>query len=125
MAAAKHDFESFASLELQQRTRFGYPPFGSLARVIMRGPDLSETEGFADSVVRKLKTIKELQALDCRILGPAPPPLAKLRGKYRFHCMIQSQEPEHLNRMLLRLTHELKTPKDVQYVIDIDPMDTL
>lgn len=125
VAAAKHDFESFASLELQQRTRFGYPPFGSLARVIMRGPDLSETEGFADSVVRKLKTIKELQALDCRILGPAPPPLAKLRGKYRFHCMIQSKEPEHLNRMLLRLTHELKTPKDVQYVIDIDPMDTL
>ena len=125
MAAAKHDFESFASLELQQRTRFGYPPFGALARIIMRGPDLTETEGFAESVVRRLKTIKELQALDCRILGPAPPPLAKLRGKYRFHAMIQSKEPEFLNRMLVKLTQGLKTPKDVQYVIDIDPMDTL
>ena len=125
MAAAKHDFESFASLELQQRTRFGYPPFGALARIIMRGPDLTETEGFAESVVRRLKTIKELKALDCRILGPAPPPLAKLRGKYRFHAMIQSKEPEFLNRMLVKLTQGLKTPKDVQYVIDIDPMDTL
>lgn len=124
-AACKHDFVGFAAQELIQRAQFGYPPHGHLARIIMRGPDLTETEGFAESLVGKLKTTKELQGIECRILGPAPPPLAKLRGKYRFHAILQTDTPEPLNRLIIKTTAGLKTPKNVQYVIDIDPMDTL
>ena len=91
----------------------------------MRGPDLLETEGFAESFVRKLQTTRTLQGIDCRILGPAPPPLAKLRGKYRFHALIQTAEPEPLNRLIVKTIVDVKPPKDVQYVIDIDPLDTL
>jgi primosomal protein N' (replication factor Y) len=91
----------------------------------MRGPDMMETEGFAESFVRRLQTTREINSIDCRILGPAPPPLAKLRGKFRFHAIIQTAEPEPLNRLLVRTLVDIKPPKDVQYVIDIDPMDTL
>ncbi len=125
VAAAKHDFVGFATEELTKREQFGYPPFGCLGRVIMRGPDLKETEGFAESFVGKLQANRQLQGIDCRILGPAPPPLAKLRGKYRFHAMLMTSEPEPLNRLLVRTVADVKPPKDVQYVIDIDPMDTL
>lgn len=125
IAASKHDFVSFATQELVQRAQFGYPPHGHLARVIMRGPDLSETEGFAESFVRRLQTTRELESIDCRILGPAPPPLYKLRGKYRFHAILQTTQPEPLNRLLVKTVAGIKPPKDVQYVIDIDPMDTL
>lgn len=125
MAATKHDFVGFATEELTKREQFGYPPFGYLARVIMRGPDLQETEGFAESFVGKLQANRQLQGIDCRILGPAPPPLAKLRGKYRFHAMLMTSDPEPLNRLLVRTVADIKPPKDVQYVIDIDPMDTL
>ena len=124
-AAAKHDFLTFASQELQQRKQFGYPPHGFLARIIMRGPSLTETEGFAESFVRRLQATRELQGIECRILGPAPPPLAKLRGKYRFHAILQTLEPEPLNKLIVRTIADIKPPKDVQYVIDIDPMDTL
>ena len=125
VAAAKHDFISFANTELQQRAQFGYPPHGHLARVIMRGPDLTETEGFAESVVRKLTATRELQGIDCRILGPAPPPLSRLRGNYRFHALLQTTEAEPLNRLLVKTIPDIKPPKDIQYVIDIDPLDTL
>jgi len=124
-AASRHDFIGFASEELKKRAQFGYPPHGYLARIIMRGPDLQETEQFAEMLVRKLQATRVQQQLECRILGPAPPPLSRLRGKYRFHALIQTDAPEPLNRLIQRSTQDLKPPKDVQFVIDIDPMDTL
>ncbi|MEM7473764.1 MAG: primosomal protein N' [Planctomycetota bacterium] len=123
--ATQHDFEGFADLELQQRKQFGYPPLGSMARIIMRGPVQEEAEAFAELIVRNLQKAKEVQSAECRILGPAPPPLYKLRGKFRFHALLQAPEARTLNQLLLKATANLKTPKDVQYVIDIDPMDTL
>lgn len=91
----------------------------------MRGPDLTEAEGFAESFVRRLQTQRELLGVECRILGPAPPPLYKLRGKYRFHAILQSKDAAMLNRLIVRATADVKPPKDVQFMIDIDPMDTL
>ncbi|MEZ6074584.1 MAG: primosomal protein N' [Pirellulaceae bacterium] len=125
IAASKHDFIGFAAAELTQRAQFGYPPHGHLARIIMRGPNLTETEGFAESFVRKLQTTRELNGIDCRILGPAQPPLSRLRGNYRFHAILQTLEAEPLNRLIVRTVADIKPPKDVQYVIDIDPIDTL
>ncbi len=125
IAASKHDFLGFAAAELTQRAQFGYPPHGCLARIIMRGENLTETEGFAESFVRRLQATRQSQGIDCRILGPAPPPLSKLRGKFRFHAILQTLEAEPLNRLILKSIAEIKPPKDVQYVIDIDPLDTL
>ncbi|MEZ6133498.1 MAG: primosomal protein N' [Pirellulaceae bacterium] len=125
VAASKHDFAGFARDELIKRAQFGYPPHGCLARIIVRGPNITETEGFAESFVRRLHSTRELQGIDCRILGPAPPPLSKLRGKYRFHAILQTSEPEPLNRLIVKTIADIKPPKEVQYVIDIDPLDTL
>ncbi len=125
LAASKHDFMGFAAEELTKREQFGYPPFGCLARVIMRGPDLTEVEEFAESFVKRLQATRQQQGIDCRILGPAPPPLAKLRGKYRFHALMMTAQAEPLNRLIVRTIAEIKPPKEVQYVIDIDPLDTL
>ena len=125
VAASRHDFGGFAAEELTKRAQFGYPPHGALARIIMRGPDLKEVEGFADSVVRRLQAHRQRLDIECRVLGPAPPPLYKLRGKFRVHDIIQSSRTEYLHRLIQVTTAELKPPKDVQYVVDIDPLDTL
>lgn len=125
LAASKHDYAAFASEELSKRTQFGYPPKGFLARIIMRGPQLKETEEFAEAVGKQLQSMRKQLAIECRILGPAPPPLARLRGKYRFHILLQTEQPEPLNRLLRRTIENLKVPKEIQYVVDIDPMDTL
>ncbi|HBE70059.1 MAG TPA: primosomal protein N' [Planctomycetaceae bacterium] len=125
IAASQHDFLGFAKYELAQRERYGYPPHGYLARFIVRGPDITTTEGFAESLVKQLTGRRDNLGLDCRILGPAPPPLARLRGKFRFHCILQSPAPDQLNRLIVQTMAQLKPPKDVQYVVDIDPIDTL
>jgi primosomal protein N' (replication factor Y) (superfamily II helicase) len=125
VAASKHDFASFAVEELQKRVQFGYPPHGYLARIIARGPELGQVEAFAEGLLHRLKMVRDQRAITCRILGPAPPPLARLRGKHRIHLMIHTEQAEPLNRLIMLATADLKPPKEVQYVIDIDPMDTL
>lgn len=125
VAASRHDYSAFAVEELAKRAQFGYPPHGCLARIIMRGPDLKQTEEFAEMFVKRLQATRQSAQIDCRILGPAPPPLAKLRGNYRFHALLQTDTPEPLNRLIQRTIVDIKTPKDILYVIDIDPMDTL
>jgi primosomal protein N' (replication factor Y) len=124
--ASHHDFLGFAAQELANREKFQYPPFGSMARIIIRGPDLSITEAFADSVGRLLVRVRDQQSESkIRILGPAPPPFSRLRGNYRFHIMLVADTAASLNRILTRVDAELKPPKDVLYVIDIDPVDML
>ena len=124
-AAAKHDFHLFAAAELEHRKKYKYPPFGSLARMIIRGEDEKATEELANSIVRLMARTRDLLACECRILGPAPPPIARLRGKYRFHILISTSEPAPLNQLLTRVDSELKNPDGIQYVIDIDPLDML
>lgn len=125
VAASKHDFINFAREELAKREHYGYPPFGYLARIICRGPELASTEEFATSFANRLQAVRQMQGIEVRLLGPAPPPLARLRGKFRFHIILHTLEPEPLNRLLMRTIADIKPPKDIQYVIDIDPIDTM
>jgi primosomal protein N' (replication factor Y) len=126
-AASRHDYLQFATDELVNRRKFNYPPLGSVARIIIRGEVEDVTEATAESLVRLLESARETLGHEVRILGPAPPPISKLRGKYRFHVLLQSVDAAHLGEIIRRATESFKIPEkdDVQYVIDIDPMDML
>jgi primosomal protein N' (replication factor Y) len=64
---------------------------------------------------------------EVRILGPAPPPINKLRGKFRFHILLQSSDNRLLGQTIRVATTDYHPPakEDIQYVIDIDPLDML
>jgi primosomal protein N' (replication factor Y) len=125
LAACKHDYKMFSDLELTQREQFGYPPYASLARIIMRGPVQQEAEEFADAIVKKIQMEIARTSAPVRVLGPAPPPIAKLRGHYRFHAMLISKEAAALNAILSRVQATTKPMGENLYLIDIDPIDML
>jgi len=110
-----------------QRRKYGYPPLGSVARIIIRGPQEETAEAFADTLVDRLEASRNQLGTEVRILGPAPPPIAKLRGKFRFHIMLQAAGSKPLGETIRRAVADLKPPtkEEIQYVIDIDPMDML
>lgn len=126
-AASRHDYEQFASDEMINRRKFNYPPLGSVGRIIIRGPIEAVTESVAESLLSRLEASRDALGYEVRILGPAPPPISKLRGKYRFHILLQSVNAAHLGETIRRATNTLTIPEkdDVQYVVDIDPMDML
>ncbi len=126
-AASRHDYEQFASTEMVHRRKFNYPPLGSVGRIIIRGAVEELTEAVAESLLTRLESARQSLGVEVRILGPAPPPISKLRGKYRFHLLLQSTSPAELGETIRRATDSFTIPDkdDVQFVVDIDPIDML
>ena len=126
-AASQHDYEQFATAEMINRMKFNYPPLGSVARIVIRGTVEDVTEAVAESLLQALEASRDALNAEVRILGPAPPPISKLRGKYRFHILLQSIDSAELGETIRRATSTFKIADkdDVQYVVDIDPMDML
>jgi primosomal protein N' (replication factor Y) len=125
VAARKHDYEAFARQELPVRREHGYPPFASLVRLLFRGADSRIAELLADTVVERVRRVVEEERLEVRVLGPAPAPLAKLRGKFRFHALLYGEQAATLSHAVQRAREGTKAPTGVQWVVDVDPLDLL
>jgi primosomal protein N' (replication factor Y) len=121
--AASHDYTSFARQELQHRQQLGYPPYSCLARVILRG----EQEPDVQHAARELATSLRAAASQCqagvRILGPAPAPLARLRGQFRYHLQLAASDVSAIADLWRATLREHEAPRDVEFTIDVDPLD--
>lgn len=122
-AAERHDYLRFAEYELPIRKQFGYPPYGAMARVIVRGPIEAHVQQWADLIAQKFDAL--VDAGSCRRLGPAPAPMPKLRGNYRYHMILQSPELAPLQAILSEAQVSVKPTDDVQWQADIDPTEML
>ena len=130
-AAQKHDYIGFYAQELEGRNVFGYPPFSHVATLLLRGKNEKELIEAVYTVQEHLEIWQADQgdtAHPVEILGPAPAPLSKIEGKFRWHFLLRSDSVEMISRLLRFLTH--KPPVTIQssaieLVIDIDPTSTL
>ena len=124
-AAIEHDYARFAAAELPSRKEHLYPPFASLIRLLVRSEADSAAEQFIDAAATKLKAAIEAAKVEHRLLGPAPCPIHKLRGLFRYHVLLSSPDGDAL-RQVVRLVIEALEPIDgVQWVVDVDPLDLL
>ncbi len=124
VAASRHDYHAFAVAELQHRQDFGYPPFGSLARFVIR----SEQQEMAREMAARLGESAETwpdKTTDCKVVGPAEAPITKLRGKYRFHFLMQAQDEELLHLWIDHVHRTAPNIDGVQFIVDFDPQEML
>ncbi len=124
-AAARHDYVAFAKGELPMRKTLGYPPFTSMIRLVIRGPSESLVADFAAQAAQRLTSALAGQGATTRVLGPAPAPFSKLRGKFRYQIQTQSPDSDLLRAAVRDLLAQLKPPDDVQWIADVDPLDML
>jgi len=122
--AARHDYGTFAGLEMGQREELAYPPFGRLIRMVFEDEDEQRAQVRAQHCADVLRT--HLASLDLTILGPAPAPFSMVRGRHRMHLLLKTSErpegAEQVRTLLVKLAHE-KGPTRVQ--IDVDPVGML
>lgn len=123
--ATRHDYQGFAEIELQSRRALNYPPYGTMVRLIFRGESESRTRAFADEYVATLGAWFAEHHFEPRVLGPSPAPIAKLRGRFRFHVILQNDNKQALQDSVRHAEKKLKTPDDVQWLADVDPLDML
>ena len=73
----------------------------------------------------KLRTAIEAASIEHRLLGPAPCPIAKLRGLFRYHVLASSPAGDQLRAAVRTVTESLEPIEGVQWVVDVDPLDLL
>jgi primosomal protein N' (replication factor Y) len=124
-AAVRHDYVAFARHEVPMRKALSYPPFSRMIRLVIRGPGERQAAQFAAQMAERLTAGLDRHEAHARVLGPAPCPFGKLRGKYRFQIQLQGPDGDKLRISVRDATAELKRPEDVQWIVDVDPLDML
>ena len=131
-AAQKHDYLGFYAQEVVGRDALHYPPFAHVATLLLRGKDeqaVAEAAHAARDQLEMWQTDREnTHQTTVELLGPAPAPLSKIEGKFRWHLLLRSTNAEKIGQLLKRFTDELPASiksQAIECVIDIDPTNTL
>ena len=120
-----HDFEGFYREEIGHREALGYPPFGQLTRIVVHAEEEEHARKGIEAVARAAQAMIPKGAR-LEVLGPAPAPLARLRGRYRFMCLIKGDDQEALDRASkAALAVGRRLPKEVQMALDARPVNML
>ena len=125
VAAVRHDYIAFAAGELPARERLAYPPFAAMIRVVVRGPAEAVCGEFAQTLAERLREALGEDECGRRVLGPAPAPIHKLRGQYRFQIQMHGPDGSALRDAVRAAGTAVKPPDEVQWIADVDPLDML
>ena len=117
--AAEHDFEAFAATELEYRRQMGYPPYGSLVRIIVQGPEEDRTIDRIEKIAAALEPATFQRGAS--LLGPAPCPIAFIKKQHRRHLLIRADEGQTLEDLIEDLEPVLRSDRKVQVLVDRDP----
>ena len=115
-ALASGERDAFYETETEMRRDAGAPPFGRWAAIIIS----SEDEAEAREAARKLGDTRP-NLPDMSIFGPAPAPLALLRGRYRYRLLVSAKRSVDLQGAIRRWLGGINHPNGVRVGIDIDP----
>ncbi|MFO6448513.1 primosomal protein N' [Erythrobacter sp. NE805] len=115
-ALANGDRDAFYAAETQGRRDAGAPPFGRWAAIILS----SEDEREAREAAVRLGDARPRLA-DVQILGPAPAPLAMLRGRYRYRFLVNARRSANVQAVLRDWIGGVQFAPGVRVGVDIDP----
>ncbi|WP_434783312.1 primosomal protein N' [Gimibacter soli] len=115
-AIATGDGEAFMEAEEAERSRFHMPPFGRLAALVISGPDLAAVVETGRRLARAAP-----QGDGIHVLGPAPAPLARLRGLHRHRMLVQTGRDTLIQDLVAGWLGRVKPASAVKIRVDIDP----
>jgi primosomal protein N' (replication factor Y) len=111
------DIAAFMAAEAEGRRPGHWPPFGRLAALIVAGEDMVETERVAAALGRAAPHGEGIE-----VLGPAPAPLAMLRGRHRRRLLLKTRRDIAVQPILRAWLAEVVVPRGVRVDVDVDPV---
>jgi len=116
--ARHHDFEGFWQQEIEFRKKWDYPPFTHMVLITLRSPHQTRVEFSAETLERRLR---ESLPPGTTLSHPAPAPLEKSHGNFRYQLMLRSRSILKLSRLMRGILEKLTFPEDVFVSVDVDP----
>ena len=115
-ALAKGDRDAFYAAEAASRRSAGAPPFGRWAAIIVSSEDEAEAKEAARAIGGTRPSLS-----DVAILGPAPAPMAQLRGRYRYRLLVNARRSADVQAVIRGWLGAMRFPPGVRVGVDIDP----
>lgn len=122
--AVDHDYVGFFDQELEFRRELGYPPFSTLVNVVSRDESDRDAQSALDDLVEEIKKLPMAARMGIKIDGPVPAVLSRLKGQYRWHLVLRSEDREAVLG-LLRAALEPNPGLRKKLAVDVDPMSML
>jgi primosomal protein N' (replication factor Y) len=119
-ALAGGERDRFLEEEAAMRRDGGWPPFGRLAALIVSGRDAGAVDTAANALGRAAPNNRGI-----RVLGPAPAPLAVLRGRHRRRLLLKATRNTDMQKNLKLWLSRVRWPNGVRVQIDVDPYSFL
>ena len=112
------DEESFWRAEAEERKAAGVPPYGRMAGIILSSPNVQEVFDLGSEMARMDGPLRQIGA---QVFGPAPAPIARVRGRHRVRLLVKAEKSAPLQQALARWTGQFRLPTNLRMAIDIDP----
>jgi len=124
--ALTHDYEGFAKKEMAERAAPLYPPLVRLVNLVVSSPDPELAAAGAEAAARWVGERLRRAGPGGALVGPAPAPIERLHGRWRWHFFLRGGAVEAVTRLLRALLEDPPLPPgDVRLVIDRDPVALL
>ena len=112
------DEDAFWAAEAAARKTARMPPFTRLAAIILSGSDQTAVMALGQHLARASRPLTDIGA---DVFGPAPAPIARVRGRYRVRLLVRADRSAPLQRALSAWIAPLKLSGDLRLAVDIDP----
>jgi primosomal protein N' (replication factor Y) len=116
------DEEAFWREEAEARRAQGVPPYGRMAGIILSGPEVEPLFQIGSELARRAEPLTRIGA---QLFGPAPAPIARVRGRHRVRMLVKADKTAPLQAALKAWVRQVKLPNAVRLQIDIDPQSFL
>ncbi len=120
LAACNNDYEALYRFELPLRKERGLPPFGFLVLLVVSSRSEQDAQELADQLAG---LFLERGAPPLSLEGPAPAPLHRLQGRYRWQLLAKGADPEMLHRWVRETLSALPSSDRTKVQVDVDPVD--
>jgi len=112
------DEEGFWRAEAAEREQAGVPPYGRMAGIILSGPDVAQVFDAANTLARNTTPLTRVGA---QVFGPAPAPIARIRGRHRVRLLVKAGKGVALQGAISKWIAQLHLKGDLRLAVDIDP----
>ncbi|WP_394195857.1 primosomal protein N' [Litoreibacter albidus] len=112
------DEEAFWRAEAAEREQAGMPPYGRMAGVILSGPEVGPVFDLGNALARNDAALKRVGA---QVYGPAPAPVARIRGRHRVRLLVKAPKGAALQAAIAEWIRPVRLKGDLRLQIDIDP----
>jgi primosomal protein N' (replication factor Y) (superfamily II helicase) len=112
------DEEAFWAAEAAERRLAGVPPYGRMAGIILSSPDVAQVFDFGAELARNVEPLLRIGA---QVFGPAPAPIARVRGRHRVRLLVKADKSAPLQAALAEWLARFKLPGNLRLAVDIDP----